>query len=246
MEKLFDGLGQSNRDIIVDEAQDIPAPLLRILAKRARSLMAFADPVQRFALDGSSIEELVDAIDSTSLWPVYVLEEDFRTTRAIQAFATAAWIPERVHSSRPARREGPLPIVRSGDAKVAVEEVRRWLASDGCASVVVATSQPERANLVNELTIAGIDVARRPQEENAKVRVLAFEALRGLEFDAVVLVPPVITRDSVGVHRANLYVSATRARHGLSVVLAANAPSALVEEINRAEAALVGLADWQL
>lgn len=224
LERVFADLGPSQRTTIVDEAQDVPAPLLRILASRARGLLAFADPVQRFAQEGSTLEDLVDAIVTDDPWPVFVLEEDFRTTGAIQAFATAAWMPERQWATRPARNVGPLPIVRSGDVGTVVDEVRRWLANGSVGTLVVATEQTERARLLEALTAAGIDVARRPHVDDANVRVLAFEALRGLEFDAVVLAPPATSRGSVATQQANLYVAATRARIGLSVVVPQDDP----------------------
>jgi hypothetical protein len=240
LERAFAKLGRSERTIVVDEAQDVPAALVRILARRAQGMLAFADPVQRFANEGSAVEDLVDAVAADDPWPVFVLEEDYRTTRAIQAFATAAWVPERERIARPARRDGPPPTVRSGGAPLVVEEVRRWLDDPAVETLVVATAQTERATLLESLTQAGIDVARRPHVDDARVRVLAFEALRGLEFDAVVLAPPSEARDAVSVHRANLYVAATRARHGLSVVVPEPTPPHLRDDLDRAEDRYVG------
>lgn len=234
LERAFAPLGCSKRTIIVDEAQDVPAALMRILARRADGLLAFADPVQRFASDGSAVEDLVDAIASNDPWPVFVLEEDYRTTRAIQAFATAAWVPERERGARPARRDGPPPIVRSGGISIVVDEVRRWLGDPAVETLVVATAQTERAILLSALSKAGIEVARRPHVDDAPVRVLAFEALRGLEFDAVVLAPPERTSDTPSIHRANLYVAATRARHGLSLVAPEPTPTHLANDLTRA------------
>jgi hypothetical protein len=241
LERAFAALGRSERTILVDEAQDVPAALMRILALRSEGLLAFADPVQRFASEGSAVEDLVDAIASDDPWPVFVLEEDFRTTRPIQAFATAAWVPERERVARPARRDGPLPIVRSGGPSIVVDEVRHWLDDPAVETLVVATAQTERASLLNALSDAGIEVARRPHVDDASVRVLAFEALRGLEFDAVVLAPPGRTHDAASTHRANLYVAATRARHGLSLVAPEPTPSHLGEDLARAADRYVGV-----
>ena len=221
------------RRIFLDEAQDIPVQIIRIARQHATSLMAFADPVQRFEGEGSNVEEVVDAIGGPHPWPVFALEEDFRTTRQIQAFATAAWAPSRVDPARPARRSGPMPRVVRGDTTRIVAETRGLLSNPSITSLVVATAQTERAAITAALESADVRVARPTDPESGRVRVLAFETLRGLEFDGVILVPP-STGIEWDVLRAHLYVAATRARHALSVVAPTTDPPGFAGALGRA------------
>src|SRR5690606_11821903 len=125
-----------------DEAQDIPRRLVPAMCRFSKYLLAFADPLQRHVDDGSSIEELVDALEHDHPWPVFVLEEDFRTTREIQRFATAAWAPERSYPSRSARNHGPDPQVVAGSFVDVAQEAARLLDAGG-ATVLVASDHAD-------------------------------------------------------------------------------------------------------
>jgi len=208
--------------VIVDEAQDVPIQLIRLMHAWGYAVLALADPAQRFADEGSDIEDLVDAIDGDDPWPVFVLEEDFRTTQPIQALATRSWAPERVDPSRPSGRDGPNPTIRFAPIDAVLEEIETARSHDPGASTVVATGHADRAATVSLLRNAGITVQRSNDDRADGVQVLPFEALRGLEFDTVVLVLPesVATdhHDTARLH-AHLYVAATRARRSLSVII---------------------------
>ena len=60
----------STRQLIVDEAQDVPIQLIRLMEAWGYPVLLLADPAQRFAEEGSDIGELVDAINSDGPWPV--------------------------------------------------------------------------------------------------------------------------------------------------------------------------------
>lgn len=64
--------------------------------------------------------------------------------------------------------------------------------------------------------------------------MLAFEALRGLEFDSVNLTPPTQLLGTWDRLSADLYVAATRARHELVVILTGEPFSELATSIRRA------------
>ena len=208
--------------VIVDEAQDVPIALIRRMHSWGYAVLALADPVQRFADEGSELEDLVDAISHADPWPVFVLEQDFRTTYPIQTLATRIWAPERLDPSRPAGRDGSPPTIRRASLDAVLEEVdaARGRSHDG--STAVATSHSDRVAVVTRLQTAGIRVRRSNDDGGPGVHVLPFEALRGLEFDSVVLVLPEATsheHDDARRLRAHLYVAATRARHHLSIVV---------------------------
>lgn len=208
----------NHRQILVDESQDVPHRLLAAMRRHARNVIAFADPLQRHNKDGSSLDQLVDALSLEHPWPVLVLEEDFRTTREIQDFAVSAWAPERLDPSRPARATGPLPRVVNGTLDYAAAEAERLLTAD-IGTVMVASAHADRGAIVGALRERNVPVNRGSRSDPDKVSVLAFEALRGLEFDAVVLVPPGQLLGTWQEMSADRYVAATRARRELTVIM---------------------------
>lgn len=208
----------SDRQLILDEAQDIPRRLVTAMGRQAGHLFAFTDPLQRQVEDGCGLEDLVEALGHEHPWPVYVLEEDFRTTFEIQQFAVSAWAHERISPSRPARRHGPRPRVLTTDFVGVAKEAGALLASD-CGTVMIACAHADRAAVVSALAHQGIAVNRSGQTKAHSTSVLAFETLRGLEFDAVVLIPPLSPQRGWSSAVADLYVAATRATHQLTVAV---------------------------
>lgn len=208
----------SDRQLILDEAQDIPRRLVTAVGRQAGHLFAFTDPLQRQGVDGCGLEDLVEAIGHEHPWPVYVLEEDFRTTFEIQQFAASAWAYERISPNRPARRHGPRPRVLTMDF-VGVATETEALLDSGVGTVMIACAHADRATVVGALALQGISVNRSGQFKAHATSVLAFETLRGLEFNAVVLIPPLSPRRGWSSTVADLYVAATRATHQLTVAV---------------------------
>lgn len=223
---------RADRQVVVDEAQDVPFRLIRAMRHYAVNVLAFADPLQRHVEDGSTVEQLVDALVLDDPWPVMVLEEDFRTTYEIQRLAVSAWAPERLDPSRPARKQGPLPrLVRGGFDTVAKEAKR--LLEGNAGSVVIASSHADRAQIVTAARKLGLPIQSGSTAGGNAVRSLAFEALRGLEYQSVVLVPPTQLLGSWEETRADLYVATTRAMQNLSIVLTGAVPSEVEEALAR-------------
>lgn len=209
--------GRSHQ-VFVDEAQDVPSRLIAAVARQAGHLVAFADPFQRHAADGSTVDDLVAALEQAHPWPVYVLEEDFRTTREIQRFATVAWAPQRVDPSRPSRNRGDRPrVLQGGFDTVAAEAVRLHATIAG--SVAIASAHADRARIASAVEATGAAINRGTRSDPSKISVLAFEALRGLEFDAVVVVPPRAPLGTWSETASDLYVASTRARRSLCFVM---------------------------
>lgn len=220
----------AGRQVVLDEAQDIPSRLVAAIRSHASNLMAFTDPFQRQAEDGSSLEDLVNALRDDHPWPVFVLEEDFRTTYEIQRLAVSAWVPDRADPPRPARNRGPIPrLLRSDFAGVAAETARLLASHTG--RVMVASAHADRAEIFRALEERGVPLSRGGLSESDAVNVLAFQTLRGLEFEAVVLVPPRSSPVPWSATASDLYVAATRARHELSIVFVGEPDSELATSI---------------
>lgn len=208
----------SSRKIILDEAQDVPPRVVSLLRRSAESLLMFTDPLQRQLADGSKLEDLIRYISHTHPWPVYVLEEDFRTTAQIQRLAVAAWAPERMNAARPAQTQGPLPHLIRGDLAVVAHQSKFLLHKDN-GTVAIACSHPERGQIYRLLRDHDIQINTGRQNLENAVYLMAFEALRGLEFDAIILVLPLGIIRSWQETASHLYVAATRARRKLSLVM---------------------------
>lgn len=207
--------------VVVDEAQDVPVELFRLFRTHDVPVLAMMDPAQRSMDDGATVEGIVDALDVDDPWPVFALEEDFRTTAAIQRFAARAWATSRAHPARPSRRAGPAPDVVEGDLDDVPDLVRAALHDAEVSSVVVAVANLDRGRVRALLQQAGLVGANARGSGGARVDVLQFEGLRGLEYDAVVQLVPtgdLATHDR-GAFFTDQYVASTRARRRLSVLV---------------------------
>lgn len=215
--------------IVVDEAQAVPPAILRLARDASTSLFVFCDPYQRFESDGADLSRMVEALGVDEPWPVLVLEEDFRTTREIQRFAHALFAVDRpVPRLRPAPRHGPVPrvVTASADAAVArVEAEAIALASmDAVDKVAILATHATRAMLSR--------AARRANELLGAqvVETLAVSAVRGLEYDGVVLTAVSGRHEdssSIG-NDLDMYIGSTRAREALSFV---HVPDATPEHV---------------
>ncbi|MEX2535035.1 MAG: hypothetical protein WD273_05485 [Trueperaceae bacterium] len=227
------------RMIAIDEAQDVPLKVLKQARDASLALKLFCDPYQRFELNGSELEQMVEILGVSNPWPVYVLEEDFRTTKEIQAFAHAVFAPDRsIPIHRPAARSGALPrVLLTSDEealKSIVTEVNRLGAQPGIESLAVLTTHANRGRIQGELARAGLDtgVGFSPSDDAASIRVLPVEAVRGLEFDAVLLAIISTAAEEAAALGTwlDMYVGATRAREMLSIVIDRNAVTAEIHE----------------
>ena len=231
--------------VVVDEAQDVPAALFRALGAHGVPVLALMDPVQRSAAEGASLEDVVQTLAVEDPWPVFALEEDFRTTAPIQRFAATAWAAARAYPARPSRRSGPAPDVIEGDLEAIAERVRAAREAPDVASVVVAVANRDRGRARRILEDAGWTVAAPGGGQSDAVHLLPFEGLRGLEYDAVVHVVPNGPIEEAKERRAffaDQYVAATRARRRLSVVVRPDVDDDARKALRRATSALEGIA----
>lgn len=223
----------TDRIAIIDEAQDFSPRVLTVISNNVKQLIAFADPFQKSGPMNGDLTDVVDALKPKHPWPVFILEEDFRTTYEIQQFATIAWAPERYDPSRPARKRGRRPGCTEMSLRDIVVEVEGLLKKYN--SLAIACSHADRGKILQKLRKHGVLVNRSGQSQPNHVSILAFEALRGLEFDAVILVPPRDLGSNWQETSAHLYVAATRAKSHLTVALLHEQFSELRESFERIE-----------
>lgn len=169
------------RLVLVNKAQDVPHRLLGAMKHYARNVLAFADPLQSHADNGSNLEQMVEAIKyEHHPWPVFELAENFRTTREIQKFAVATWVPARRDPSRPAHARGVAPRLPHGYFDTAASEAKRLL-DGGHQTLIIASAHAGRAAVVRSLQGVGAPHNLGYLSDVGKVRAQAFEALCGLD-----------------------------------------------------------------
>jgi DNA helicase IV len=198
--------------IVVDEAQDLSVMQWRMVARRGREAgwTVVGDLAQRSTPNApttwADVARLIGARDVE----VAPLSVNYRTSQAIMDLASRL-LPTLAREQRPPRSVRPgttTPTIVTGavDLRAAVREQVEAARALARGTVGVVASSRRQADLAEDL--ADLDVRR-------------FDpwTVKGLEFDAVVVVEPdEIVEDAGG---GALYVALTRATEHLSIVTAA-------------------------
>jgi DNA helicase IV len=219
--------------VVVDEAQDLSPMQCRVIARR---------------LAAGSLTVLGDLAQGTSPWSpedwTRTLTELGRPATAVHALTRGYRVPAEVldYANRllpriapglpPAsalRREPGSLTVRPVTALAAplADVVARLAAQEGSVAVVCADAAvPEVTGMLHD---AGLPVAALGDDGEAAARVAVVPAalVKGLEFDAVVVVEPaaIVAAEPRGLHR--LYVVLTRAVSTLVVLHRGDLPAEL-------------------
>jgi DNA helicase IV len=222
--------------VVADEAQDLSAMQLRAIGRRCRfgSATLLGDLAQRTT--PWSAERWGDALAHLDRRSPRVehLPRAFRAPKEVLDFANRL-LPEIAPEVRPARsvrsvpgslRIGAVPPGRVTAAWLAALE--EALAEDGSVGLVVA----DPATPAAAAELAGHRVEFREVDRfdtDTRLALVPASAVKGLEFDQVVLVEPADIADPAlgpaGLRR--LYTALTRAVLGLTVVHAKPLPAAL-------------------
>jgi DNA helicase IV len=221
--------------VVVDEAQDLSAMALRMVARRSRdgrSLTILGDLAQATA--PGATRDWVDALDALGNPPgarVEPLSVGYRVPRQIMDLAnrllasTAAGLPAttsvRVSDHEPVFR----PVVEHDLVRAAVVETERVLSLFPSVAIIAVTSRI--GELVGGLRSRGVPTTPPGQPPTVgEVSVLEPANAKGLEFDAVIVVDPAaFLTEPAGA--GLLYIALSRAVQHLSVVHTDALPSAL-------------------
>jgi len=231
--------------VVVDEAQNLTPMELRMAARRARghAMTILGDIAQRTAdAELRSWGEVVDAagvarFDVAELRVSYRVPDDFLRLAATVAPAGATVQPRGVREARwpaVAVRTAPdaLPQLVAAVARVLAERV---------GSVGVLAAEVHRAALA-----AALGVAETVEHLTGGADLLGLQAVKGLEFDAVLVVDPAaIPAERPDGGAGGLYTALTRSTRALAVVHAAPLPAALAAapELRHVDAG-TALAGW--
>jgi DNA helicase IV len=207
--------------VVVDEAQNLSPMALRVVSRRARrrSLTSLGDLAQR--TDDSGLggwgEVLrtagVPRYEVSELQVSYRVPEDFlRIAAAVAPGGTA--VPRGV-------REAPWPAVAfaAHDVAAKVSELARRMAAVGSVAVIAPDEWRD--------VLAGAD-ADRSGHLTGEVDLLSLRTVKGLEFDAAIVVEPAaILAQELDGGAGGLYTALTRSTRALAIVHSRPLPDGL-------------------
>jgi DNA helicase IV len=221
---------------VADEAQDLSAMQLRAIGRRCRfgSATLLGDLAQRTTpWSADRWRDAVGHLDRRSV-RVEHLPRAFRAPKDVLDFANRLLpqIAPDVHPARSVRGvPGSLRIRTAVSTAVAAAWLRALdeaLAEDGSVGLVVADGAVPAVGA--ELAGRGIEFREVDRfDTDTRLALVPASAVKGLEFDQVVLVEPADIADPAlgptGLRR--LYTALTRAVLGLTIVHAKPLPAAL-------------------
>jgi hypothetical protein len=235
---LISGQSRTYGHAIVDEAQDLSPMELRMLARRcpSGSMTLLGDLAQAVGPWGRrGWREVARSLPGGDAVRVVELRFGYRSTSQVLDLASRL-LPEAAPGVRPTAavrvgRSEPR-LLQNGDVgAAAVEEVRKLAPAWPTVAVI---APPSRIGpLVADLRAAGgLDIADAERDGlGRQVTIVSANGVKGLEFDAVVVVAP----DEIVAERPDpagglrlLYVALTRPTQHLSIVAGATVPDALI------------------
>ncbi|MFI5808253.1 HelD family protein [Streptomyces sp. NPDC051561] len=225
----------SHGHIVIDEAQDLSPMQCRALARRSPS---------------GSLTVLGDLAQGTTPWAarhwsellghlgkpdglVVPLTIGFRIPAAVAHLANhlLEHLDADVPPARAMRRDGDLRIEATHDTTTAtVAAVHAALTHEG--SVGVISTDTHAPLLRDALIAAGLHLPAGSDPAGARVSVVPASAVKGLEYDHVVVIEPaaLVRAEPRGLNR--LYVALTRAVSRLHVIHSEPLPRALDAQVN--------------
>ncbi|MGY6499866.1 MAG: HelD family protein [Acidimicrobiales bacterium] len=233
---LIGGVRATYGHIVVDEAQDLSAMALRMVARRSPggSVTVLGDLAQSTAPGGQDRwEDAIDHLGTPTAHVVAALEIGYRVPAPVLDYASRL-LPlaaPHVRPSRSIRTAGDDPWVTAaedGPALLsAVVERSRVLAAEW-GSVGVVAPRSLTTFVLDALRRADLDAA--PADRGGLDRAIAVldpPTAKGLEFDAVIVVEPSAFLREEDRGARLLYIAMTRCVQHLSVIHAESLPEAL-------------------
>jgi DNA helicase IV len=216
---------------VVDEAQELSAMAWRMIGRRvpSRSMTIVGDLAQTGSAAGSTSWQQVRDVLRPANWQITELTVNYRTPAEVMLVATATAEANGLPVTPPkSAREGSWPpqAVKVGsepEVEAVLAAIRRDDALLGGGRIAVVAPRSSHARLATAVTAA----VGRTAGLAERVAVLTVPSVKGLEFDAVVLVDPagVLAESPRGA--GDLYVALTRCTQRLTVLHHGDLPSGL-------------------
>jgi DNA helicase IV len=220
--------------IVVDEAQDLSALQLRMLARRSRngSMTVVGDLAQATSATAQrSWEEAARSLGVDGNYEIGYLNIGYRLPSAILDFANRLLpaVAPTVKPSESVRQAGEAPdmvwVPASARVTHVLETVRENLSAWSSIALVAPPSLMDQvAEPLDEGEIKFND-SRLSLELTEQVTLTTASRAKGLEFDLVVVLEPVVIGEEEGL--SALYVALTRAVQRVVIVHSEALPSSL-------------------
>ena len=215
-------LGRIYDQIIVDEGQDFPVPLLRCLKSLATTVTVFIDPQQAIEKTKTTTGVAAHVLDAAT----YRLSENFRSTKEIVEFTNLFRGKQDDITSE--EESGQIPVmITCASYEDQVNKMLEIMRVYGFKSVgVILDTRPakklyeimkKRLEGKSHVQLYEPHTYRDFDFERNEVKIITYGTAKGLEFDVVIL--PQITRvNSSGdpaSDMARIYIAASRAKKAL-------------------------------
>lgn len=219
-------LGKKYSHAIIDEAQDFPVELLRIIKKISDNITCFIDPNQAIEIGKTDV---YDAIKTLCVEAPYKLTKNFRNTKPIRELSVLFCKDgEPAPSSMPGRK----PVITKVDSKNFDDQ------DEKIVDIIKKNKEKEIGIIVNNSAQNNIyksmndklpnDVKVQMYKSNTRfdihfdepgVKILSYGTMKGLEFDVVILpmFDKIRSKDDETVDSNRTFVAVSRAINELYI-----------------------------
>ena len=222
IEKELTTLGRIYDQIIVDEGQDFPVPLLRSLKSLASTVMVFMDPQQAIEKTKTAASVAAYILDAST----YHLGRNFRSTKEISEFSDLFRVKHDTEADGDPSGQLPAVITCSSYEDQVNKMLEIIRAFDYRSVGIILDTRP--AKKLYEIMKKRLDGKAHVQLyephtyrdfdfDRNEVKIITYGTAKGLEFDVVIL--PQITRVSATgdplSDMTRIHIAASRARKAL-------------------------------
>lgn len=234
--------------LILDEAQDLPSGLIRLLSLLAKNATVFADTHQRI-IEGAEASVIEDIMYYFSIeGGVYYLTRNFRNTEQIADVAQTFYVGQQGDQPAPTCHTGPKPrLTRSPNVAATADYVAN-LAENSPGSNIGLILPPDKrlqnyyAAIASKVKRTSVQLYQTRHDDEFDfdrpgIKIMSFNVMKGLEFDTVV-VPELGHYEDCERSSNILYVASTRAERDLVYVYSdEDSDSFAIEKLQAANAA---------
>lgn len=195
LQKRFSSVEKLYHHIIVDEAQDFPVSLLKILIMISDYVTFFIDPNQAIETTKTDTAEIQSVLDTDRK---FELTKNFRNTKEISSLAKLFWNQKGSFSS--AYKSGPKPrAVQVADSTAELNAICQLIRNNRQKSIGIIASKENKLNqtLYDKIkSLIGdeveIDFYTTGSDESINfnksgLKILTYGTMKGLEFDIVII-----------------------------------------------------------
>jgi DNA helicase IV len=219
--------------LVLDEAQDLPSGLIRLLSLLTRSATIFADQHQRI-LESSRESIIQDIMNYFSIdqGAVYYLTRNFRNSEEISKVAQSFYVGLTGDLPAHAFHHGPKPRLTLSTGIDATAELIANIADNNPGSHVGVILPPTKSlqayykAVSSKTDTAAVQLYQTTDRDDrfnfdeTGVKIMSYNVMKGLEFDFVII--PELSAYADNEHDHNiLYVASTRAQRELIYVYTA-------------------------